>query len=148
MPNGGPDCCNDCMFLKGDKRVQKIDDKDRIVPVGQCVLRKTLIRKPYETFCASFMHWRRPKSKGSIFGISFVSYPKHLPWHGNIQPELCSPSLCCVCKEGSKQGIQITIGENILQFCSERHYVQWWNDKHADEDVHFDPENFSSEFLE
>lgn len=61
---------------------------------------------------------------------------RRIPWHGGVEPEHAGAGICSECGEAFTEGITIAAIEGAPRvFCSNRHYLQWWNRQHPEEDA-------------
>ncbi len=52
------------------------------------------------------------------------------------------PTTCSICGRKTDKGIEIEYKSEILGFCTNRHYIEWWASVH--QDTSFRPEDFES----
>jgi len=50
-----------------------------------------------------------------------------IPAHGAIMPSLVNDGRCDICGNDFTRGIVI---KEVTQFCCNKHYLQWWKDRH------------------
>ena len=131
MPNGGPDCCFNCIYNpKGDA----------------CNLRDLKIEDAYWTYCDNFLHvgYGREQDlattiKGPVFSIGLYEGYVRLPWFGDKMPRAQYPVRCFDCGDFVEVGIYLDLenGEKF-GFCCNRNYLRWWSE-HTMTDVGWAP---------
>jgi len=123
MPNGGTDNCATCEFNSAYKAKQGIQDKN---VQAYCTVRNIKIKDPFWTYCNNW-HTKSKEPDGPIY-ISGLHDEQRIPWYDNKEPKLGLPGICMVCGEPFTDGIEVrTEGNDIKQFCSNDHYIKWWN---------------------
>jgi len=154
MPNGGSDCCGECVFNRAIQELGSLHGKgesDHQVFWGRsyCTLRSVKITEPFWTYCANYSHdeskIRGVVAKGWIFASGIYEGYVRIPWHGDVEPSVNVATTCSVCRRKTESGIEVKASDNsMLGFCSNRHYVQWWKTQHDDDsmsaDRYADPE--------
>ena len=134
MPNGGIDNCGECDFNRAN--IDSINSLGDRAKNAYCVIRKTVICKPFYTYCIN-MKKQSPIPEGSIYSSGLpdknILYVR-IPWHHRHEPQINIAGNCCVCNQAFEKGIEIdTESEGLLSFCSNAHYIQWWKYKHPNE---------------
>jgi|TARA_B100001971_G_C18139588_1_gene509624 hypothetical protein len=151
MPNGGPDCCGNCSY---NKAVQKMahpqpEKTEEFWKISYCTLRDINITNPFWTYCSNFIYGKKPeernKSENPIGWITasglYEGYVR-IPWNGKIEPKVSVPVTCSVCQRIVDDGIKIEHNADILGFCTNRHYLEWWASIHKSKE--YNPEDYIS----
>ncbi len=144
MPNGGTDCCGNCVHNRAVQEMGHLPLKqgDKFRELSYCELHNARIPNPFWTYCENFLH-RKPDPvthketlpTGWIWACGLYEGYVRIPWHGHNEPHVYLPTNCVVCGRQTKEGIEIQDGEQAVGFCTNRHYVQWWKSKHDDDRV-------------
>ena len=81
------------------------------------------------------------KPKRSIFshGLYYEGYVR-IPWDDKNEPMVGIFVICSICDRKTDQGIEIDHNGEILDFCTNRHYIEWWLTFHKDKKIR--PEDF------
>jgi hypothetical protein len=151
MPNGGPDCCGNCAH---NRAVQEMahphpEHPDRFRQLSHCTLRGVMVPNPFWTYCRNFVYGKHPEARNrsevpvgwmSASGL-YEGYVR-IPWHGTNEPRVAVPATCAICGRQTERGIEVDHDGQRIGFCTNRHYVQWWNTLHPDDEL--DPERFES----
>ena len=151
MPNGGVDNCNSCYFNKakelGDKFIDQPEEREKHVDLlNHCLLRNVNITNSYWTYCDNYFHIldRDTPSvdehpKRSIFsnGLFYEGYVR-IPWDEKNEPKFNIAVFCSICNRKTENGIEIDHNGEILGFCTNRHYVEWWLTIHEDTKINID----------
>ena len=58
-----------------------------------------------------------------------------IPWNDNNEPHVSVPAECVTCGQTTGEGIVVEHAGAKLEFCSNRHYVQWWKTIHEDDSL-------------
>jgi hypothetical protein len=145
MPNGGTDCCGECVFNRaiqelGSPHSKAQVDHQAFWDRSYCTLRAVKITNPFWTYCANYSHDRAKipgaVPRGWIFASGLYEGYVRIPWHGAIEPTTNVATTCSVCGRAVKAGIEVQTGQkSSLGFCSNRHYVQWWKTQHDDASI-------------
>jgi hypothetical protein len=148
MPNGGPDCCGECVLNRaiqelGSPHGKSEGDCKEIWNRSYCTLRSVKITEPFWTYCANYSHEKSKISgevaKGWVFASGIYEGYVRIPWHGNIEALVNVATTCSVCGRPKASGIEVKASDNsLLGFCSNRHYVQWWKTQHDDASIRAD----------
>ena len=151
MPNGGPDCCGNCSH---NKAVQIMahphpEQPDKFWQLSHCTLRDVRITKPFWTYCSNFTYGKTPETRnrdesprGWITASGLYEGYVRIPWDDNCEPKVSVPATCSICGRKSEKGIEVDHDGDVLGFCTNRHYVEWWVTIHRDNS--FRPEDFES----
>ncbi len=142
MPNGGSDCCATCIFKR------KLDKDERKEPwiENYCPIRNVHIINSGYTYCANwYTRCRIAQGPMYIYGI-YSEGDYRLPWHNNIMPLVGTDGTCFICDTDFENGIEIKDAKEIKLFCSCKHYVEWWKDKHPAEVLMWDCTNEDSDW--
>ena len=138
MPNGGPDCCGNCSH---NKSVQEIAHPQPWAEFNSyCTLRKVEISAAFWTYCNNFEYGKSPENRqlsvkpiGPITSSGLYEGYVRIPWLGDIAPSVVGDNdddadlSCCVCGFRSKSGITLKAKSESKSFCTNRHYLEWWN---------------------
>lgn len=138
MPNGGPDCCGNCSH---NKAVQDIAHPQPWAEFNSyCTLRKVEIKDAFWTYCNNFEYGKSPENRqvsvepnGPITSSGLYEGYVRIPWLGDTAPSVIGDNdddadLCCsVCGFRSKSGITLKVKDESKSFCTNRHYLEWWN---------------------
>lgn len=152
MPNGGPDCCGNCSH---NKAVQEMAHPQ---PWGEfhsfCTLRKVEVDNAFWTYCDNFEYGKNPESRqveitpiGPITSSGLYEGYVRIPWLGDAAPIVIGDNnddadlVCSLCGFQSKSGITLKVGEEDESFCTNRHYLEWWNQQVEES------ERWSAEFV-
>ena len=145
MPNGGPDCCGNCSH---NKAVQEMAHPQ---PWGEfhsfCTLRKVEVNNAFWTYCDNFEYGKNPESRqveiepiGPITSSGLYEGYVRIPWLGDAAPMVIGDNdddadLCCSsCGFQSKSGIILKVDDEDKAFCTNRHYLEWWNQQVGESD--------------
>lgn len=119
------------------------DDAEGFFELSHCTLREVGIGEPFWTWCEQFtchewpdMHGLRERPLGWIWATGVYSSDGEcspIPWDGNNEPRGSAVAECTVCARSSRHGLVLERDGEVLQFCSDRHYVQWWRSVHDDD---------------
>ena len=151
MPNGGPDCCGNCGF---NKAVQEMahphpDQREKFWALCHCTLRNVHITNPFWTYCGNFYYG---KIQGWIFASGLYEGYVRIPWHGNIEPQVSGLCVCTICGRTTEKGISVCHEGTRTEFCTNRHYIDWWKTQHDDPEISSDdfeaPEEFYGEIAQ
>ena len=149
MPNGGPDCCGNCAH---NPAVQKMshpqpDKPEQFWELSHCTLRDVNITNPFWTYCPNFIYGKNPETRnksekpnGWITSSGLFEGYVRIPWNGINEPILSLSVTCSVCKKMTDNGIKVQHESKLYEFCTNRHYVEWWVSIHKDNS--FNPENY------
>lgn len=144
MPNGGPDCCGNCSFNSAVQQIahpQPWADVSEFSRMSMCTLRGVQILNPFWTYCDNFEYGKNPELRmseaspiGPITSSGLYEGYVRIPWLGNTAPEIHeAPSdlrvrfTCQVCRFRSNGGIRLSHQGSVLEFCTNLHYLTWWN---------------------
>ena len=138
MPNGGIDNCGECDYNQVNiDGLTSLSDRKKN---AYCIIRKTVIRKPFYTYCNNFsfnLKKQSPIPEGPIYSSGFYDDKidhVRIPWHNKYEPQVNLPGNCCVCNQAFENGIELDMdSEGIIHFCCNAHYIQWWKYKHPNE---------------
>lgn len=129
MPNGGSDCCGECVF-NPDSRARSRE----AVPgaLGRCEIRSIVTDLPFWTYCANF-HTRSRLPDGPVFA-GFHEWGR-LPWHGDRPPAPNGADADRPCVEcgGRPTPLILEAPPGRLHFCGGEHYLAWWRQAHPGE---------------
>jgi hypothetical protein len=151
MPNGGPDCCGNCSH---NRAVQEMahphpEQRERFWELSFCTLREVAIPNPFWTYCSNFCYGKHPENRnraeapaGWISASGLYEGYVRIPWDGRNEPRVAVPATCAVCGRKTDEGIELDRDGQVLGFCTNRHYVQWW--KTVRQDDRLVPEDFES----
>ena len=141
MPNGGPDCCGNCGH---NRAVQEMahphpQQREKFWELSHCTIRDVKITNPFWTYCHNFRYGKNlpepgetEEPSGWIFGSGLYEGYVRIPWHEDSEPEVSTPCTCAVCSRTTEEGITVKDGEEVMGFCTNRHYIDWWKTKHDD----------------
>lgn len=139
MPNGGSDCCGNCLH---NRAVQEGEHPNWAARENraQCTLRHLDITNPFWTYCGNWDDGHRSgtvptEPAGWVYSRSLYEGYQRIPWHGDIEPIVSVPCVCAACDRATDEGIVIEHGGAVLGFCTNRHYVDWWKTQHDDPSV-------------
>jgi hypothetical protein len=117
------------------------DELDRFCDLSFCTLRQVNITDPFWTYCHNWFPSGSDRDISEILSqepIGWISksglyegYVK-IPWHGSIEPNVSVPCTCVICDRGTEGGITIQMIDEVLGFCTNLHYVEWWKIQHPD----------------
>jgi hypothetical protein len=147
MPNGGPDCCGNCShnFAVQEMAHPHPEHRDRFSQLSFCTLRDVKISNPFWTYCHNFGYGKHPERRdrnqapiGWISASGLYEGYVRIPWDDKNEPQVSVPATCSVCGRITDQGIQVVRGGQLLGFCTNRHYVQWWKTLHQDDSIGID----------
>ena len=151
MPNGGSNCCGECYFNKAvwemlDLSYEQLNEQfDNFCNLSFCTLRQVNITHPFWTYCFNFtprefinhgtltVPAQEPQGRISASGL-YEGYAK-IPWHGSIEPDVLVPCTCIICARVTDGGITIQVINEVLGFCTNLHYVEWWKTQHPESDI-------------
>ena len=98
------------------------------------------IRDAFWTYCNNFEYGKSPENRqvavtpdGPITSSGLYEGYVRIPWLGEDAPSVVGDNnddadLCCsVCGFRSKSGILLTTNSGSKAFCTNRHYLEWWN---------------------
>jgi hypothetical protein len=133
MPNGGPDNCSTCGLNRRNRGIWRNPLPDE----GQtsfCEIRSISVLMDHFTYCQNWhSHTREPIGPIYASGLYDGGY-RRIPWNGAIEPEQGVSGVCHECAAVFADGLQIAVVERApLQFCSNLHYMQWWQRQNPDE---------------
>ena len=124
MPNGGSSNCRSCKHNKANQQGNADSNYPTPAP-AYCLLRDTDIQNPLWTYCLNY-YSEDDVSEGPIYSAGIEDHNR-VPWLGRNQPKISPASHCHICEMVFETGLIITDRSGIdRQFCSDRHYVQWW----------------------
>jgi len=135
MPNGGPDNCGTCGFNRRNRGIWRNPQPDETV-TAYCELRGIHPTGDHWTYCENW-HTRMRKIAGPVYKSGLYEGGYHrIPWHGDVEPELNASGTCHECRQPFDDGISIPTVEGApAEFCSNRHYFQWWQRHHPGEEA-------------
>jgi len=129
MPNGGPDNCAACGFNEVN-RGKWAYPRPPISPNAYCSIRGIKINNPLWTYCINY-RTKRKNPDGPIFSTGLYEGYCRIPWNDRHQPKLYVDGSCVVCGLSFEKGIAVnTDNDELLHFCSNKHYVCWWENQH------------------
>ena len=147
MPNGGSNCCGECVC---NRAVREMSDSyadkssDRFWDLSFCTLRQVNITDPFWTYCHNWFPSGSDRDISEILSqepIGWISksglyegYVK-IPWHGLIEPDVSVPCTCIMCDRITESGIALELESEVLGFCTNLHYVEWWKTQHLESDI-------------
>lgn len=142
MPNGGSDCCGNCIHNRAVQEIgrPKRDQFEKFAELSYCTLRDVNITHPFWTYCRNRRSGGRRRNPsvqeqpiGWIFasGLYENSYVR-IPWNGPNEPHANVATECCTCGRKTDRGITVEHEGATLGFCTNRHYVEWWKTIHDD----------------
>lgn len=149
MPNGGPDCCGNCAHNEAVQKIahpQPWADLHAFSQMSLCTLRSLEIRDPFWTYCDNFEYGKNPELRvkftqptGPVTSSGLYEGYVRVPWLGKSAPIILdSPSdssrrlSCHVCGFRSCGGIRLQVESRVLEFCTNRHYIEWWNSQNSE----------------
>ncbi|HEY7404262.1 MAG TPA: hypothetical protein VIB39_12120 [Candidatus Angelobacter sp.] len=135
MPNGGPDNCSTCGFNRRNGGQWRNPSPDE-TQLPFCEIRGLPVLADHWTYCQNW-HSRTREPIGPIYasGLYDGGY-RRIPWHGAIEPETTNTGVCNECASPIHDGISIAAVEGApLAFCSNLHYLEWWQRQHPGEDA-------------
>ncbi len=143
MPNGGSDCCGCCAYNRAIQEAWRgqTDHRERLAEHSYCILRNVKIAIPFWTYCHNFAGWRvasfvpTEEPVGPVYANGLYEGYVRIPWHGAIEPQAEVPCTCSVCGRVTDCGISLPLAEGTLGFCTNRHYVEWWNSRHPESPI-------------
>jgi hypothetical protein len=105
-----------------------------------CTLRKVEIDNAFWTYCDNFEYGKNPESRqveikpiGPITSSGLYEGYVRIPWLGDAAPIVIGDNnddadlVCSLCGFQSKSGIALKVGDEDESFCTNRHYLEWWN---------------------
>jgi hypothetical protein len=151
MHHEGPDCCGNCAF---NRAVQEMahphpEHRERFWQLSYCTLRKVRVTAPYWSCCPNFHYGNQPVGKPcgetptawiTISGL-YEGYVR-IPWDDDNEPQVAVPAECCICGRQTDEGIEIRHGDQTYGFCTNRHYMQWWQTLHHAPEL--DPDTYQT----
>jgi desulfoferrodoxin (superoxide reductase-like protein) len=72
---------------------------------------------------------------GWIFASGIYEGYVRIPWDDKNEPRVSVPATCSVCGRKTDQGIEINHAGELLGFCTNRHYVEWWKTMHHEDSI-------------
>ncbi|HLW52306.1 MAG TPA: hypothetical protein VKW06_05650 [Candidatus Angelobacter sp.] len=135
MPNGGPDNCGTCGFNRRNRGIWRNPEPDE-QQLSFCEIRGLSVPFDLFTYCQNW-HTRTRKPIGPVYssGLYENGY-RRVPWHGNVEPEICNNGVCSECHETFAEGITLPgVESSPVSFCSNLHYLQWWRRQHPDDEA-------------
>jgi len=121
------------------------EQRERFWQLSQCTLRDVKITNPFWTYCQNFGYGKHPESrhskeqpKGWITASGLYEGYVRIPWDDKSEPNVAVPVTCAICGRPSKEGIEINHKGEVLGFCTNRHYVEWWGSVHHDTSFKYD----------
>jgi hypothetical protein len=142
MPNGGSDCCGNCVFNRAVQDLGPNPSLDRLQEFWRrsyCTLRDVDVSNPFYTYCESIRFVGQSAGsanelspEGDIYASGLQETPMRIPWHGKVEPRVAVPCVCSACGRQVEQGITIKHQGGELGFCSNGHYVDWWQTEHEE----------------
>lgn len=138
MQKGETDNCSHCQFNRAQKNVP-----------AYCDVHMVPLKFPRWTSCVHFISQSDPSPEsppapqGQIFRAGLYEEKLtplrpseapnqgyvRIPWYGKTEPKIYVTGNCNECKKNFSSGIEITTEKEVLKFCGNRHYVQWWKTK-------------------
>jgi len=145
MPNGGSDCCGNCLHNEAVSQLGRPapEDTERFFALSFCNLRSVTVSRPFWTYCRNFRRWGvyegvidADTATGAIYtsGLPEQAYVR-IPWHGSSEPRVGLPTTCAVCERRPDAGIEVDHEGRAIGFCTNRHYVEWWSTFHGSKEV-------------
>ena len=161
MPNGGADCCGWCVFNRANNEIHgKIPESEAVsyamirklrelrAQGDYCTIRGVPITDPYYTYCDNFYPeyenltdlsdklTKDSEPHGPIYstGLNEEAYMyTRIPWNGKRKPKICNAGKCHICSQKFNSGGIEVRGWlwRTLKFCSNKHYIEWWNKIHS-----------------
>ncbi len=116
MPNGGTDNCGECYFFLG----------------GVCLRRHTRVINQYYSYCDNFAvdAIQGPIYANGLYDNGYV----RIPWNDSYEPRKVISGICHICHQTFKDGLEVnTNDKEVLQFCSNEHYLDWWKEIHKND---------------
>jgi hypothetical protein len=105
-----------------------------------CTLRKVEVHNAFWTYCDNFEYGKNPESRaveikpiGPITSSGLYEGYVRIPWLRDTAPTVIGDNnddadLCCtLCEFQSKSGIVLKVDNEDKFFCTNRHYLEWWN---------------------
>jgi hypothetical protein len=125
------------------------DQRRRFWELSFCTLRQVKITNPFWTYCKNFHYGKSDietmppqQPRGGITASGLYEGYVRIPWHDAVEPEVSVPCTCLLCGRFTERGITLPLPDGVLGFCTNRHYVEWWNTQHPESCVdlgHFTP---------
>src|SRR5665648_32170 len=139
MPNGGTNNCASCHFNKaakelGNKFIDQPEERRKLFEqLCYCTLRDVKITIPRWTYCANYFYYLDKRSspedeqpKGWIKACGISDGYARIPWDDKNEPMVGIFVICSICGRFTDEGIEIDHNGEILDFCNNRHYIEWW----------------------
>ena len=136
MPNGGClDNCFECQFYRVDKSKELTTEGNIKKEFDYCTIRHLQIAKSCWTYCINSRTGdavpHGPVYANGLYGDN--GYVR-IPWNGRYEPRKVISGICRICHQTFEDGIEVnTNDEEVLQFCSNDHYLNWWKETHKNE---------------
>lgn len=148
MPNGGSDCCGNCAYNSAVKKsyFPFLQILKMYFSIPHCIVHDVAIPNQFWTYCQNFTHKFNNKNlilnkKEKIYIFTNGLYEENyvrVPWNGRHEPRISVSALCKICKKNTQKGILVEHKGKEIGFCSNQHYIQWWNSVHIDESINSD----------
>ena len=142
MPNGGPDNCGGCAHNQANQEMAHSQPTkgEHFRELSYCNLRDVNITVPYYTYCSHF-GGRPLNPDGQLDGWIYAGSTgdERIPWNDKNEPHVFVPAECVTCGQTAGKGIVVEHAGAKLEFCSNRHYVQWWKTIHEDDSLNPEP---------
>ena len=124
MPNGGSDCCGECVFNPASLvRTGGAASWARKQEAALCEIRSEVpVESPFYTYCANF-HTRSRVPAGPVF--AGLDEHGRLPWHGANPVRLVGERLVVASDGGDRE------------FADPPAYLAWWRGAHPGEDPEY-----------
>ena len=136
MPNGGSDNCRTCGFYSSNKGDWNAHDRNDSIK-GNCTIREIAIDDPAYTYCQN-RDTRAEEATGPLFTNGVVFIYTRIPWYKKQMPEIFVQGICSVCGKEFEKGIRIRLDkDNCVEFCNDKHYVEWWQKQFPGEELYY-----------
>ncbi len=105
-----------------------------------CFLRNVDVLNGYESGCDNWQYFilladNNEEPEGCVYAPGFRENKTDIliPWHGSNEPCREYIHTCSLCGRGADRGIEVADDFDILTFCSNYCYAEFWNHKHGSE---------------
>lgn len=135
--------CYFCGFntvVKEMEAPRTYEDQLRFFDRSHCSLRVVNIMHTSESTCDNWMLYIHknpptPQITAPIYAPGFRENNTDalIPWHGSSEPHKEYIRTCSLCGRGADRGIEVADNSDILTFCSNYCYAEFWSHKHGNE---------------
>ncbi len=142
MPNGGSDCCGNCILNEANESGFNPNGKH------YCKLRIVEINNPFWTYCGNFIdrRWSNKESRktdiinGPIYASGIYEGYVRIPWNGKNEPETYVSGICSVTGNQFSEGIRVfdDKSQDYKYFESNVIYFKWFKNTYPNETLPFD----------